>query len=154
MSYDYSSTSLFPNQPKKSNTWVKVLAITGGLGLLLCGGGAVACTGLFAAGAHEVQKQTAVDKKSVTITSCDGQKIGDHTMVTPKFSIKNETKKTRNYLVQIDIYDEMGKTRLAETHGAANNVAPGVTGNGANVPAEIDTKKWKCVVSNVIGNNL
>jgi hypothetical protein len=68
-----------PAAPKKSNAWKWVLAVVLGL-LLLCGGGAVACTTIFAKGVNDsvdATNQQASARASANASTCTGKTYPD-----------------------------------------------------------------------------
>lgn len=144
----------YPQQPpKKGKAWKIVLGVLIGM-FLLCGGGLVACTGIFAAGSAEMERQDNEAAKSVTITNCKGENLLGSTMVTVEYTVKNSTDKARSYSIQFDIYTADGKTRLGEAHGVINSLAAGKTATEKSTPASVDAKQFKCVLGEVSSYSL
>lgn len=137
---------------KKSKALVVTLSIVGGL-VLLCGGGAVACTALVGKAASDVStdmaKEASVKKAGVSIKpgTCKASQFGGYDVTV---TIKNGTTKVQSYWVQVNLETADGKTRLGEAHAIANDLTAGATqdvetsGSATSFPAGA-----KCIIGDI-----
>lgn len=107
-------------------TWVKVLLIIGGLSILLCGGGFVACTALVGKAANDVSNDQKAKAGHVKLTSCEAESAGSGLLPNVNFDIEiNNTSDNQNtYFIDVFIMDSAGN-RVGNTTEMVTDVRPG-----------------------------
>ncbi|MEV0153361.1 FxLYD domain-containing protein [Micromonospora sp. NPDC050686] len=105
---------------------MKVFLIIVGLGVLLCGGGFVACTALVGKAASDVSKDQEAKAGHVKLTSCEGDSAGSEFLANVKADIEvnNSSKNQETYLIDVFVLDAKG-TRVGNTTTIVSDVRPG-----------------------------
>lgn len=121
MTYD---NPFAPPARKGMSTGLKATLIIAGLLVLLCGGGAVACTALAGGAATSISNEMDARKGDVRLMACHPRGTIEGTWEA-RIEITNSGKTDHTYLVQINLMD--GNKRLGEAHAVVNDLAPGQT---------------------------
>jgi hypothetical protein len=119
--------------PKKKTRWGLIIGITLGVLVLVCGGGIVACTTLFAKG---VSDELNANKKDTTITSCTVDNNEFLPSVKIGYKITNSGNSKRSYFPTL-VADDANGNRLGETVATSVDLNAGQTTSGtALVPLD------------------
>lgn len=115
-----------PTPPKKGmSKGLKITLIIAGLLVILCGGGAVACTALVGKAANDISNEQSAKVGHVKLTSCKAD-AGGGTFPTVKFDVEvnNSSKNQETYFIDVFIMDSAG-TRVGNTSAIVSDVRPG-----------------------------
>lgn len=118
-----------PTPPKKGmSKGLKIFLIIAIAGVVLCGGGFVACTALVGKAANDISKEQDAKASHVKLTSCAAESAGADVFPTVKFDVEvtNSSKSQNTYFIDVFIMDGSG-VRVGNSTEIVSDVRPGQT---------------------------
>ena len=130
--------------PKKKN-WTKIILLSVVGMVILCGGGAVACTALFAKAATDVSEELNAEQTDVTVTSCTVENSEFISTIKVGYKVTNSGDRKRTYLPSFAADAENGD-RLGEGADLVADLEPGqaYTGTASILLDKAYTGKATC----------
>lgn len=142
-----------PPTPKKGmSKGLKIFLIIAIAGVVLCGGGFVACTALVGKAASDISKEQEAKAGHVKLTSCKAESAGSDIFPTVKFDLEvtNSSENQNTYFIDVFIMDGKGN-RIANTTEVVSDVRPGqkATEQGTALLSQKVSGKIECKIDKV-----